>query len=55
VAGHRIYRAISEAQLAKYLTNCKLVIDNLEETWQGLDWKSMGIQYFAAGDSHWLA
>jgi nucleotide sugar dehydrogenase len=32
VAGHRAYRAISQAQLKNHLTNCRLVLDNLKET-----------------------
>ena len=54
VAGHRVYRAISEAQIKKNLTNCRLIIDNIEEVWRGFDWKSTDVQYFVAGDSHWL-
>ena len=55
VAGHRLYRAIPESQLKKHLKNCKLVIDNLEETWKQLNWTSTGIKYFVAGDGNWLA
>ncbi len=54
VAGHRVYRAISERQLKSYLTKCRLIMDNLEETWRGFDWESAGIQYHVAGDSHWI-
>ncbi len=54
VAGHRLYRALSERQLRSSLANCKLVIDNVEEVWRGFDWKSIGIQYLVAGESHWL-
>jgi len=54
VAGHRLYRAIPESQLRRFLTNCKLIIDNLEETWKNFDWSSTGIKYFAAGESNWL-
>jgi len=54
VAGHRPYRAIPEIRLKSYLTNCKLIIDNVEETWRAFDWGSSGIKYFAAGNSHWL-
>src|SRR5208337_4708498 len=38
VAGHRIYKAISESQLKNYLTKCRLIIDNIEETWKEFDW-----------------
>jgi len=54
VAGHRLYRAISETQLRTYLTNCKMIIDNVEETWRDFDWKSSGIEYYIAGHSRWL-
>jgi len=54
VAGHRIYKAVSEAKLVGYLKNCKLVLDNLEETWKEFDLQSAGIEYHAAGDSAWL-
>ena len=55
VAGHRLYRAISENQLKRRLSKCKLIIANLEETWSDFDWKSSGIEYHIAGDSNWLA
>jgi hypothetical protein len=54
VAGHRLYQAISENKLKNCLTNCKLVIDNVEEAWKVFDWRSTGIEYFVAGDSDWL-
>ena len=54
VAGHRSYRAISESELKQHLTNCRLVIDNLEETWKEFDWKSMGVKYLIAGGKNWL-
>lgn len=54
VAGHRLYRAIPESQLRRHLTNCKLIIDNLEETWKNFDWSSTAIRYLVAGDSNWL-
>ncbi len=54
VAGHRLYRAISESQLKSCLVNCKLIISNLEETWSDFDWESTGIEYHIAGDSNWL-
>lgn len=54
VAGHRLYRAIPEKRLKSYLTNCRLIIDNLEETWRNFDWKSTNIQYHVAGDRHWI-
>ena len=55
VAGHRLYKALPEADLKNHLKNCKLVIDNLEETWKHVDWSSTGIKYFVAGDSDWLS
>jgi nucleotide sugar dehydrogenase len=54
VAGHRVYKAIPENELKKHLTECKLIIDNLEETWKHVDWSSTKIKYFVAGDSGWL-
>lgn len=54
VAGHRLYKAIPEAKLKSHLKNCKLVLDNLEETWRTFDWHSAGIEYHIAGDSKWL-
>jgi nucleotide sugar dehydrogenase len=54
VAGHRLYRAIPEERLRKYLTSCRMIIDNVEEAWRGYDWRSAGIEYFAAGDSGWI-
>jgi hypothetical protein len=54
VAGHRLYKAVPEAKLLSHLKNCKLVLDNLEETWRTFDWRSAGIEYHIAGDSHWL-
>lgn len=55
VAGHRLYRAISESQLKSYLANCRLIISNMEEAWRDFDWKSIGIEYHIAGDSNWLS
>ncbi|MGP8069986.1 MAG: nucleotide sugar dehydrogenase [Candidatus Bathyarchaeia archaeon] len=55
VAGHRVYRAIPEIQLKRYLGTCKLIIDNLEETWKNFTWPSTGPKYLIAGDSGWLA
>jgi nucleotide sugar dehydrogenase len=54
VAGHRLYRAVSEATLKAKLTNCKMIIDNMEEVWRSHDWKAMGIKYKIAGSSDWL-
>jgi len=54
VAGHRLYKAVPEMRLLTHLKNCKLVLDNLEETWKGLDLRSAGIEYHIAGDSAWL-
>jgi len=54
VAGHRLYRAVPEKQLKGFLSNCRMIIDNLEETWRNFDWESTNIQYHVAGDSHWL-
>jgi nucleotide sugar dehydrogenase len=54
VAGHRLYRAIPESQLRKFLTRCELIIDNLEAVWSNFDWSSTGIMYFVAGDRNWL-
>ena len=34
VAGHRLYKAIPETELKSHLKKCKLIIDNLEETWK---------------------
>ena len=54
VAGHRLYKAIPERKLFSHLRRCKLVLDNLEETWRTFDWTSLGIKYHIAGDSNWL-
>ena len=55
VAGHRLYKAIPETELKSHLNKCKLVIDNLEETWKHVDWSTTQIKYFVAGDSNWLS
>jgi len=55
VAGHRIYKAIPETRLINNLKNCKLVLDNIEETWRTFDLQSAGITYLSAGDSNWLS
>jgi UDP-N-acetyl-D-mannosaminuronate dehydrogenase len=54
VAGHRLYKAIPEAKLLAHLKKCKLILDNLEETWRTFDWHSTGIKYHISGDSNWL-
>jgi len=54
VAGHRAYRAIPETQLKSHLKKCKLIIDNLEETWKNYDWTSSGVKYSVAGQENWL-
>jgi nucleotide sugar dehydrogenase len=54
VAGHRRYKAIPEAKLKSYLKNCKLILDNLEETWRDFDWRTSGIKYMIAGDPNWI-
>jgi hypothetical protein len=54
VAGHRLYKAVPEKSLKAYLKNCRLIIDNLEETWKHFDWESTEIKYLVAGDSGWL-
>jgi nucleotide sugar dehydrogenase len=54
IAGHRLYRAVPEEQLKKQLGNCKIVFDNIEEAWRSYDWNSLGIKYYAAGDSNWI-
>jgi len=54
VAGHRVYRAIREVQLKRHLSKCKLIIDNLEETWKNYDWASSGIKYVIVGQENWL-
>jgi UDP-N-acetyl-D-mannosaminuronate dehydrogenase len=51
VAGHRLYKAIPEAKLKSHLKNCKLVLDNVEETWRTFDWASLGIEYHIAGEA----
>ena len=55
VAGHRVYKAIPETSLMSQLKNCKLVLDNIEETWHAFDWHAAGIAYHSAGDSNWLS
>jgi len=54
VAGHRIYKAVSKTKIHDHLKNCKLVLDNLEETWKGFDLASAAIEYHTAGDKAWL-
>jgi len=54
VAGHRAYRAVPESQLKGHLSKCKLIIDNLEETWKNYDWESSAIKYAIAGQENWL-
>jgi nucleotide sugar dehydrogenase len=54
VAGHRLYKAIPETKLLAHLKKCRLILDNLEETWRTFDWHSAGITYHVSGDSHWL-
>ena len=54
VAGHRLYKAVTESQLRKHLSNCRLVIDNMEEAWAGFDWDSMRVEYAIAGGKGWL-
>jgi nucleotide sugar dehydrogenase len=54
VAGHRLYRAISQEHLKRHLTKCELVLDNLEETWKDFEWKAIGIRYLISGDKNWL-
>jgi UDP-N-acetyl-D-mannosaminuronate dehydrogenase len=54
VAGHRAYRAISESQLKRNLSKCRLIIDNLEEAWKNYDWSSSGIKYVVVGEKDWL-
>lgn len=55
VAGHRVYKAIPDTQLKKHLKKCRLIIDNVEETWKHFDWSSPEIKYYVAGDSDWLS
>lgn len=54
VAGHRVYKAVPETRLISHLKSCKLVLDNIEETWRTIDWHSAGIEYHISGDSNWL-
>jgi nucleotide sugar dehydrogenase len=53
-AGHQIYRAIPESTLLRNLSNCRLILDNIEETWRKFDFRQLGIQYFVAGEREWL-
>jgi len=54
VAGHRQYRSIPESTILDNLRNCKLVLDNIEEAWRKIDFRSRGIEYHVAGDKGWL-
>ena len=54
VAGHRLYKAIPESELKHRLSKCKMIIDNMEETWKNFDWSTSGIKYVVAGDKDWL-
>jgi hypothetical protein len=53
-AGHRMYNAITEAALFENLRNCRLILDNVEETWRKFNFKQLGISYHVAGDAGWL-
>jgi len=53
-AGHRMYGAVPEAVLLENLHNCKLILDNVEETWKKFNFKQQGIAYHVAGDAGWL-
>jgi hypothetical protein len=55
VAAHRAYKAVAEATIVENLTNCKLVVDNVEEAWKRVDFASLGIEYHIAGDRGWLS
>lgn len=54
VAGHRLYRATPEPKILDCLKRCRLVIDNLEETWKHIDFASRKIEYHIAGDPGWI-
>jgi len=54
VAGHRAYRAVPDQKILENLDNCKLVVDNVEETWKRIDFSARGIEYHIAGDRGWL-
>lgn len=54
VVDHAGYR-ICQNQLLPFLSDCKLVIDNMG-VWQDIDfnWGDSGIEYHIAGDADWL-
>ena len=54
VARHRAYRSLPDAAIIRNLGDCKLVLDNLEETWSRIDWSVLDIEYHVAGDKNWL-
>jgi len=54
VAGHRAYKAVPEAMILENLGKCRLVVDNVEETWRRIDFSARGIEYHVAGDRGWL-
>ena len=53
VAGHREYGACNHSEVVQRLTNCRLVLDNVE-LWKDIDFSQTGIEYHAAGDRGWL-
>ena len=53
-SGHRVYRSIPESTLIENLTNCRLILDNVEEVWRKFDFKQVGIEYYVTGDAGWL-
>jgi nucleotide sugar dehydrogenase len=55
VAGHKRYRAVPDITILNSLIDCKLVLDNVEETWKDLNLREHGIEYHIAGDAGWLA
>jgi nucleotide sugar dehydrogenase len=53
-AGHRAYAAIPESVLMENLRDCRLILDNVEETWKKYRFREYGIEYYVAGSAGWL-
>jgi UDP-N-acetyl-D-mannosaminuronate dehydrogenase len=54
VAGHREYRSTPSNIILENLKNCRIVVDNVEETWSKIDFSNYGVEYHVAGDGGWL-
>lgn len=55
VSGHRLYRTVPRDTLIPKLARAKVVLDNIEETWADFNLRSLGVEYFIAGEAEWLS